>query len=96
MVNVGDPAPDFELLNQDGKPVRLSDFRGRKVVLFFFPSAQEYSLGCHAQACAVRDEFDDIRDENATVIGISHDKPEMLKSWASKRRLPYDLLSDPG
>lgn len=94
MLKVGDQAPDFELLNQDEKAVHLSDFRGQKVVLFFFPKAHELSLGCNAQACAFRDDFDTIREHNAVVLGISHDKPKDLKEWGKNRRVQYDLLAD--
>lgn len=94
MLKVGDQAPDFELLNQDDQLVRLSSFRGKKVVLFFFPRAHEVSSGCSAQACAFRDDFDEIRDANAVVLGVSADKPADLKKWGKNRRLPYDLLSD--
>ncbi len=96
MITIGQPAPDFELLNQDNKPVRLSQLRGQKVVLFFFPKANEFSAGCIAQACAFRDEFTELKAVNAVVLGISHDTPAELKAWGEKRSLRYDLLSDPG
>lgn len=96
MITVGQPAPEFALVNQDNQIVRLRDLRGRKVVLFFFPKANEMSMGCIAQACAFRDEFDMLSAANAVVLGISHDKPADLKAWRAKRRLQYDLLSDPG
>lgn len=93
MPQIGEQAPDFALTNQDGKTVRLSDYRGQKVVLFAFPKAN--SAGCNTQACAFRDELPDIQARNAVVLGISSDKPEALKRWKEQRNLGYDLLSDP-
>ena len=93
MLNVGDQAPDFELLNQDGNPVCLSDFRGRPVVIFTFPEAG--SMGCTMQACDLRDRFPRIAQENAVILGISPDSPADLKAWQTRDRLCYDLLSDP-
>ncbi|MBL8147908.1 MAG: peroxiredoxin [Anaerolineae bacterium] len=93
MPAVGELAPDFELLNQDGKTVRLSDFRGQKVVLFVFPKAN--TMGCNAQACGFRDEFEAISARNAVILGLSADSPETLEEWKRSKQLPYDLLSDP-
>lgn len=93
MPAIGEAAPDFELPNQDGQPVRLSDFRGRKVVLFIFPKAN--TLGCNAQACGFRDEFEAISAQNAVILGLSADSTATLREWKRSKRLPYDLLSDP-
>lgn len=93
MPKIGDIAPDFELPNQDGKPVRLSDFRGKRVILFAFTKAG--TPGCTAQACAFRDEFDDLREADAVVLTISSDSQEALTQFKRNRKLPYDLLSDP-
>lgn len=93
MVNVGDLAPDFELLNQDGQPVRLSAFRGKKVILFAYPKAG--TSGCTTQACGFRDEFPKVTSANAIVLGISADAPKDQLKWKTKENLPYDLLSDP-
>jgi peroxiredoxin Q/BCP len=92
MPKANEPAPDFELPNQDGKSVKLSDFRGRRVVLFAFPKAA--TPGCTTQACGFRDSFPAIEAGNAVVLGISPDPPEALRKWKDAENLPYDLLSD--
>lgn len=92
MPNIGQPAPDFELLNQEGQTVRLSDYRGKKVVIFAFPKAN--TGGCNAQACAFRDELPRIESSNAVVLGVSTDSVETLKGWKQSKKLQYDLLSD--
>ncbi len=92
MPNIGDMAPDFELLNQDGQPTKLSDFRGKTVILFAYPKAD--TPGCTTQACGLRDAFPRFQDKNATVIGISPDEPAALKKWIAKQNLPYTLVSD--
>lgn len=93
MLNPGDLAPKFELLSDEGQPVKLSDYRGRRVVLFFFPKAD--TPGCTTQACGFRDEFPRIEIANATVLGLSPDQPKALARWKARRQLPYTLLSDP-
>ena len=93
MLAIGQEAPDFTLPNQDGIPVRLRDLRGRRVLLFAFPRAD--TPGCTRQACGFRDELPRISAGNAVVLGLSSDRPEQLKAWHSRRRLGYDLLSDP-
>ncbi|MEZ4515438.1 MAG: thioredoxin-dependent thiol peroxidase [Chloroflexota bacterium] len=93
MLNVGDMAPDFDLLNQDGEPVKLSDYRGQRVVLFFYPKAD--TPGCTTQACGFRDNFPVLETNNATVIGLSPDEPEALAKWKAKQNLPFTLVSDP-
>lgn len=93
MPAVGEKAPDFELKNQNGVPVKLSDYRGKKVVLFAFPKAG--TSGCTTQACGLRDKFPHIQAANAVVLGLSPDAPEDLLKWKQEENLPYDLLSDP-
>ena len=92
MPTIGEPAPDFALPNQYEQIVRLSDFRGQRVVLFTFPQAN--TPGCNTQACRFRDEFPYIENLNAVVLGISDDSPADLLKWKQLKRLPYDLLSD--
>ncbi|MEZ4672016.1 MAG: thioredoxin-dependent thiol peroxidase [Anaerolineae bacterium] len=92
MLSVGDKAPEFELPNQDGKMIKLSDLRGKKVIMFAFPKAD--TPGCTTQACGLRDNFPRIQAGNAVVLGISADSQEDLLKWKKKQNLPYDLLSD--
>ncbi len=90
---LGETAPDFELPNQDGEMVKLSDFRGKKVILFAYPAA--FTGGCTKQACGFRDHFPQVTNVNAVVLGISPDMPDKLHDWKEAENLPYDLLSDP-
>ena len=92
-MNLGDMAPDFELISDEGSPIRLSDLRGKKVVLFFYPKAD--TPGCTTQACGFRDNWPLIEAAGATVLGISPDTPEKLAKWRVKQNFPYNLLSDP-
>lgn len=93
MLSVGDIAPDFELLSDENKPVKLSDFRGQQVIVFFYPKAD--TPGCTTQACGLRDNYETIQAANGTVLGISPDQPEALTKWKSEQKFPYLLLSDP-
>jgi peroxiredoxin/maleate cis-trans isomerase len=90
---VGDTAPAFELRDGDG-PVGLEDFRGRKVVLFFYPQA--FTGGCTEEACSLRDEFPTISEANAAVIGISVDDIDVQERFREEYGLPFPVLSDPG
>ncbi|MFL7809535.1 MAG: thioredoxin-dependent thiol peroxidase [Anaerolineae bacterium] len=93
MLQVGDVAPDFTLTADDGSEVRLSDYRGHKVVLYFYPKAD--TPGCTKQACAVRDVYGDIDAGGAVVLGISPDDLPALEKFRSKYDLNFPLLSDP-
>jgi thioredoxin-dependent peroxiredoxin len=93
MPTVGEQAPDFALLNQDGETVKLSDFRGQKVILFAYPKAG--TSGCTTQACGFRDEMPQLTEANTVVLGVSPDAPDKLKKWQQDENLPYNLLSDP-
>lgn len=90
---VGDVVIDFELVSDEGKMVKLSDFDGRRLIIFFYPKAD--TPGCTRQACGFRDEFPRIEADGAVVLGISPDSPEKLAKWKAKLELPYTLLSDP-
>ena len=93
MLTTGTMAPGFTLVSDEGKKVRLSDFRGKKVALYFYPKAG--TPGCTKQACAIRDVYPDIEAEDAVVIGISPDPPDALARFRKKHNLPFILLSDP-
>jgi peroxiredoxin Q/BCP len=93
MVEIGALAPDFTLISDEGEEISLSDFRGHKVVLYFYPKAD--TPGCTKQACAVRDAYPQIQAGDALVIGISPDKPAALVKFRRKYDLPFVLLSDP-
>ncbi|MCW2588350.1 MAG: peroxiredoxin [Mycobacterium sp.] len=92
-LEVGDKAPAFSLPNADGKPVKLSDFTGRKVVVYFYPAAS--TPGCTKQACDFRDSLAQLNEAGLDVIGISPDKPEKLAKFRDAESLTFPLLSDP-
>jgi peroxiredoxin Q/BCP len=89
----GDTAPAFTLPDSEGKPVSLSDFLGRKVVLYVYPAAM--TPGCTTQACDFRDSLSSIQAAGYEVIGLSPDKPEKLAKFRDKEGLTFPLLSDP-
>ncbi|MBK8022052.1 MAG: thioredoxin-dependent thiol peroxidase [Chloroflexi bacterium] len=93
MPKQGEKAPDFELVNQDGKKVKLSDYSGKRVVMFAYPKAG--TSGCTTQACGFRDQFPRFDANNIVVLGLSPDEPKALSKWKTAENLPYDLLSDP-
>ncbi|HET7590011.1 MAG TPA: thioredoxin-dependent thiol peroxidase [Solirubrobacterales bacterium] len=92
MLAEGDKAPDFDLPDQNGDPVKLSDFRGETVVLYFYPRAD--TPGCTTQACGVRDRGADYRQAGARVIGISPDEVGAIDKFAGKYDLDFTLLAD--
>jgi peroxiredoxin Q/BCP len=89
----GDAAPAFTLNDADGKPVSLSDFLGRKVVLYVYPAAM--TPGCTTQACDFRDSLSSLHGAGYQVLGLSPDKPEKLAKFREKEGLTFPLLSDP-
>ena len=93
MLEIGMNAPEFTLPDKDGNPVSLSDFRGRKVVLYFYP--KDNTPGCTRQACAFAAAYQGFRDQNIAVIGISKDSVASHLKFAQKYDLPFILLSDP-
>lgn len=88
----GQLAPDFELLNQYGEPVRLADYRGRNVVLVFFPFA--FSGICTGELCEIRDNIADFKDSNATVLALSVDSKFAQRAYAEHENFGFDLLAD--
>jgi thioredoxin-dependent peroxiredoxin len=94
MIQPGDPAPDFELPDQDGRQVRLSDLRGQAVVLYFYPKAD--TPGCTTQACGVRDHRADYTKAGAVVLGVSPDAVAKVKAFHDKQELNFTLLADDG
>jgi peroxiredoxin Q/BCP len=94
MIEPGQLAPDFSLPNQDGAPVILSDFRGQRVVLFFYPKAD--TPGCTTQACGVRDHRADYAKAGAVVLGISPDPVAKVKKFHDNQGLNFQLLADEG
>ena len=93
-VKVEEKAPDFKLNDQDGNPMSLSDYHGkRNVVLFFYP--KDFSPGCTTQVCSFRDNYEDFTDMEAVVIGVSSDSEESHKKFLDTYLLPFTLLSDP-
>jgi len=90
---VGDAAPDFTLSDADGKPVSLSDYRGRRVIVYFYPAAS--TPGCTKEACDFRDSLADLGDAGLDVIGISPDKPAKIAKFRDAEGLNFPLLSDP-
>ena len=93
-VKVGERAPDFTLPDADGKDVRLADFAGRPVVLYFYP--KDDTPGCTKEACTFRDQYQDFQDAGAAVLGVSSDSSESHRKFAARHRLPFPLLADRG
>ena len=92
MLNEKEIAPDFELLDDTGKPTKLSDFRGRRVVLYFYPKAM--TSGCTVQACALRDDYPLYQEAGAVVIGVSYDSVGDIAKFKARDKLPFILLAD--
>ena len=93
-VTEGQRAPDFTLPDANGKEVRLADFSGQPVVLYFYP--KDDTPGCTKEACSFRDQYQDFQDAGAAVIGVSSDSSESHRKFAAKHRLPFTLLADRG
>lgn len=93
MLKEGDKAPDFNLKNDQDQDIILSDFKGKKVVLYFYP--KDSTPGCTREACSFRDVYDDILETGTVVIGISKDNASSHQKFRDKHKLPFYLLSDP-
>ncbi len=92
MVEQGELAPDFTLRNQDDRYVSLADFKGQKVVMYFYP--KDMTSGCTAQAQSLRDMYDDFKERNIVILGISGDNADSHSKFKEKEKLPFDLLVD--
>lgn len=91
-LKVGDKAPDFSLNNQDGKTFSLKDYKGKKVVLYFYP--KDDTPGCTAESCNLRDNYSSLKKKGYEVIGVSVDNEKSHKKFANKFNLPFNLLAD--
>ena len=91
-LNEGQLAPDFTLFDQDGTPHTLSLYKGKKVVIYFYP--KDDTPGCTKQACSIRDSYDDFTNQDIEVFGISYDNSETHQQFIQKYKLPFNLLSD--
>ncbi len=88
----GAKAPDFELKDHDGKVHHLSDYRGKMVVLYFYP--KDFTPGCTAEACNLRDNYEALMEKGLVVLGVSYDNPQKHKEFKEEYDLPFPLLSD--
>jgi peroxiredoxin Q/BCP len=91
-MNVGDKAPETLGLDQDGKEIKLSDFAGRKLVLYFYP--KDSTSGCTAEACNLRDNYSDLRSQGYEVVGVSIDSAKSHLKFIEKNSLPFTLIAD--
>ncbi len=92
LLKIGDNAPDFQCLDDSGNFVKLTDYRGKKLVIFFYPKAN--TPGCTAQACNLRDNFELLKDDGFTVLGVSSDSVKSHEKFVIKYDLPFDLIAD--
>ena len=91
-LKIGNKAPDFESINQNGDKVKLSDFIGKKVVLYFY--TRDNTPGCTAQACNLKDNYKTLQKNGYTILGISKDSPKSHQKFINKYDLPFDLIAD--
>ncbi|HMS39889.1 MAG TPA: thioredoxin-dependent thiol peroxidase [Pyrinomonadaceae bacterium] len=92
MLKEGDKAPDFTTKNQNGDEIKLSDFKGNRVVLYFYP--KDDTPGCTKEACSLRDSFDVFEEKGIKILGVSNDDEKKHQKFISKYALPFDLLAD--
>lgn len=91
-LNIGDKAPDFKAVDQNGKPVSLSDFKGRKLVLYFYP--KDNTPGCTNEACNLRDNFQVLKEKGIEILGVSPDGDASHLKFIDKYQLPFNLIPD--
>lgn len=92
MMNVGDKVPDVLGTDENGEQVRLSDYRGKKVVLYFYP--KDNTAGCTAEACSLRDDYEALKAKGYEVVGVSVDSAESHRKFIAKHALPFTLVAD--
>jgi len=92
VVNVGETAPDFETVDESGKRFKLSDFRGRKLVLYFYP--KDFTPGCTAEACSLRDSYTIFQNAGIPIFGVSGGTAELHRKFREKHSLPFPILVD--
>ena len=92
MMNIGDKAPEFLGMDQDGREIKLSDFRGKKLVLYFYP--KDMTSGCTAEACSFRDHRDDLLKAGMEVVGVSVDSDQQHRKFTEKHGLNFPLIAD--
>ena len=91
-MNIGDKMPDYLGLDQNGNPIKAEDLKGKKVVLYFYP--KDMTSGCTAQACSLRDGYEELRAQGYKVIGVSVDDAKRHLKFIEKNELPFDLIAD--
>ncbi|MBT8236920.1 MAG: thioredoxin-dependent thiol peroxidase [Bacteroidia bacterium] len=91
-LNVGDTVPEFSAIDEQGNPVRLSDYKGKKLIVFFYPRAN--TPGCTAEACNLRDHYKEILDKGYTILGVSADNQRKQSNFKNKYDFPFPLLAD--
>lgn len=91
-LKIGDAAPQFSALDQNGNLHTLQDYKGKKLVVFFYPKAS--TPGCTAEACSLRDSYEDFLNQNYAILGVSADKQSTQLNFKTKQNLPYSLLAD--
>ncbi len=91
-LNIGDKAPDFEVSNQNSEKTKLSDYKGKKVVLYFYP--KDNTPGCTAESCNLRDNYQELKDAGYEILGVSPDSENSHQNFINKYELPFTLLAD--
>lgn len=92
MLKVGDKVPDFQGVDQDGKTIKFTDYKGKKLIIYFYPKAN--TPGCSAEGCSLRDNYDALQKEGYQIIGISKDPVEKQKVFHDKYSFPFPLIAD--
>lgn len=91
-LSIGDKAPDFEANDQDGNKIKLSDYKGKKVILYFYP--KDNTPGCTMQACNLRDNYEELQKQGYIVLGVSQDSEKSHLKFIEKQNLPFSLIAD--